>query len=124
MHHRHHAPVLAALCLVLAGVLVLGSPARRVAAAPGLGEGTACFPGTLTTSFGYTVYASCSTETTLDGGTVRVTFHARVAAPSVVPSVSVALTGFRCLTSRGPTAESVVTITPTGQVDGRCTYRP
>ena len=124
MFHRRRALVLATCCLGLATFFVCGSPAQSAAAAPGLTEGTACFPGTITTTFGYTVQASCATETTLPDGTVRVKFTAHVVAPSVAPAVPVHLAGFPCLTSRGPTSESIVAITPDGRVDGLCMHRP
>jgi hypothetical protein len=123
MGTRRRRLLLTTLGLALAGGLLAGAP-RVVSASPGLGEGTSCFPGTLTTTFGYTVYASCATETTLLDGTTRVAFHAHVAAPSVAPALPVSVTGFPCLTSRGPTSESMVTIAPDGQVDGLCARRP
>ena len=123
MGRLRHALLLATLSVALANGFLAGTP-RAVRASPGLGEGIACFPGTITTPFGYTVNHNCATETTLPDGTTRVTFQAHVAAPSVAPTLPVSLVGFRCRTSRGPATESAVTITPDGLVSGHCAMRP
>lgn len=100
------------------GLLGLSPP--TTSAAPGLGTGTNCFPGTVTTNFGYTTYHNCTTETPTPSGGLSVTFNAHVTAPSIAPAQTITMVGFNCLTSRGPTSISSVTITPDGKVSGTC----
>ena len=121
---RPHRPLpLALLALALALGCAVASP-RPARAAPGIGADTACFPGTIATTFGYTTDHNCSAETTSPDGTVSVTFHAFVAAPSVAPDQPVHLVGFPCLTSRGRATDSAVIIAPDGSVTGICHRHP